>query len=401
MTRTRRTTAATGAAQAGSRSILVVGDESTRGKPFFERVWARVLERCTNEANTRNLPELPETIAAQMKPPEGAGGGSTDRPSAAAGGNGSTGRSFRQHEYAESARWLEGYADRLPPLLPKPLLVHAAHDEVFAREIEDRLWKWDVWAVLSAAPSNATERLVKSLVPTGIPLLLAVDSTTLGHRQDRLQHRGVDFSRARPPLLQLVADNAQQASAIYAALQGIRSRDNGRTKVFLWAPDDSDPYVDDLVDELVDRSDTPSADLPIDRIVGGRQFIKRRSVGEAVAIVYVGYDAKELDRALKAQPTVPFLVADGVRREDSEVSRDRSIRRAQTLFFEPTVLFEVCAAQAYEACAKALGTWREEGTRSYAEAVRKELTRRKHRFTSDGANRSGGFVPVGYEEGQR
>lgn len=206
------------------------------------------------------------------------------------------------------------------------------------------------------------------------------------------------LARSRPPLLQLVADNAQQASAIYGALQSIRSQNNGRNKVLLWTPDDSDPYVVDLVEELMKRSDTPSADLPLDQIVGGVELIQRRSVSDPVAIVYVGYDARELDEALKSQTDIPFLVADGVRREDSEVSKNRELRRAQTLFFEPTVLFEVCAAQAYDACVRALGSWQEEA-RTYAEAVRQELTRKKHRFTSEGANRSGGFVPVGYTKG--
>lgn len=342
------------------RSILVVGDQTTRGRPFFDTVWQEIWRRCTGEAEAVSVTE----------PPSGDAG---------------------QDIYVEQAESLDRHCDHLPPLLPKPFLAPASHEEAFARRFQECLCRWDVWAVLSAAPSNATERLVKSLVPSGIPLLLAVDSTTMGHRQERLQALGVDFSRSRPPLLQLVADNAQQASAIYAALQGIRSQSNGGNKVWLWAPDDKDPYVNDLGDELLKRGDTPSADLPIDRIVR-LDLISIHAI-ETLAIIYVGYDPERLDQALNEHRRIPFLVADGVRREDSQVSP----RPARTLFFEPTVLFEVCAAQAYDACSSVLSTWHVE-SRTFAEAVRRELTRKKYRFTTEGANTSAGFVPVGLME---
>jgi hypothetical protein len=352
-----------------SRDLLVVGEESPRGQKFFDKAWDKVLRSCAEIAGAQDSLLPPET--------------SVDRAG------------LRDHLRDDA--WLDEHVNELPRLLPRPLLTPTYQREEFAEELEKELCRRDVWAVVSAAPSNATETLIKKLVPTGIPLLLAVDSTTLAYRQAALAPLGVHFAKFRPPLLQLVADNAQQASAMYAALQGMRTQGNGGRKVWLWDPAGDDPYISDLGEELLRRGDTDSPDLSIDRIERVAS-LSRRDIGETLAIVYVGYEVSVLDEALKDYTEIPFLIADGVSRDDSQISKDRSKRHARTAFFEPTTWFENCARRAYMACLQAMGDWQGRA-RSYPEAVRDALVRQGCRFTVEGANTAASFVPVGYREG--
>ena len=335
--------------------LLVVGDSGPHGVPFFQRVWSKVFDQC----------QVRGGIEARLAT-------SKDSP-------------------LEDFEWLSGKASNLPPLLPKPFQSPAYRKREFSDALDQALFEYDVCAVLSAAPSSSTEVIIRALTASDVPLILAVDSTTLLYRQERLRSEGVNLSRLRPCVLQLVADNGQQASAIYAALQGIRTQHGNGQKVCVWAPDRTHPYVDDLCRQLRKRADTPSADLPLD--INTRLEIER----ETLAAVYVGYSYEEVDQQMKTNSTLPFLIADGVARDKCHAWRDRIARTGETFFFQPTLLFEDCAALAYNACLEAL-EWRAAPARTYSESVRASLEEGHCRFTAEGANSSAGYAPLGYRE---
>lgn len=333
------------------RYALIVGDSGNRGKKFFDAIWGKVFRECCAAAELETIEGITDNLQ-------------------------------------ESNAFLEVHSASFPNLLPRAFAASAYRARDFERILEAELSKVDVGAVISAAPSSATDVLIRLLAPSGIPLLLTVDSTTLLYRQTKLSPFRVDFARHRPLVLQLVADNSQQASAIYGTLLALPRRRGTREKVILWTPNEHQAYVDDLCRELRDLASTPTVDLSLDTVV----HLQDVTVDDIFAVVYVGYSTGELNRAL-GEHKIPFLIADGVPKSECTAWTDRSKWEAVTLFFEPTVRFDECAWHAYEACNDALIAT---DGRTFGEAVRNQLLVRGYRFTSEGANAAAGYVPIGH-----